>query len=96
MVRASTHSTGENQAALHVNYQETVLHIPDGLPKFRDMPAEMGGSGRRWRSEASHRDLKSVKGGGFHPPYGLLALPLRKLRRAVGIIRPLDRHQPSN
>ena len=30
---------------LHVNYQETVLHITDGKPKFKDMPAEMGGSG---------------------------------------------------
>ena len=30
---------------VHVNYQETVLHIHDGLPKFKDMPAEMGGSG---------------------------------------------------
>jgi hypothetical protein len=30
---------------VHVNYQETVLHIHDGLPKFRDMPSEMGGSG---------------------------------------------------
>ena len=33
------------QAGLHVNYQETRLRMPDGLPKFRDMPAEMGGSG---------------------------------------------------
>ncbi len=31
--------------ALHVNYQETVLHIKDGLPKLKDFPAEMGGSG---------------------------------------------------
>ncbi|WP_025658699.1 GFA family protein [Rhizobium sp. IBUN] len=31
--------------ALHVNYQESVLRIRDGLPKYRDMPAEMGGSG---------------------------------------------------
>jgi hypothetical protein len=30
---------------IHVNYQETVLHMRDGLPKQRDMPAEMGGSG---------------------------------------------------
>ena len=30
---------------VHVHYQETVLHIHDGLPKFRDMPSEMGGSG---------------------------------------------------
>ena len=33
------------QPALHVNYQETVLRMKDGLPKMKDMPAEMGGSG---------------------------------------------------
>ncbi|HEX4338851.1 MAG TPA: GFA family protein [Polyangiaceae bacterium] len=33
------------EAMLHVNYGETVLHIHDGLPKQRDFPAEMGGSG---------------------------------------------------
>ena len=33
------------QAALHVNYQETKLRMKDGLPKMKDMPAEMGGSG---------------------------------------------------
>jgi hypothetical protein len=27
-----------------VNYQETVLHIKDGLPKMKDLPQEMGGS----------------------------------------------------
>jgi hypothetical protein len=32
--------------AVHVNYQETVLHIKDGLPKLKDFPAEMGGSGQ--------------------------------------------------
>jgi len=31
---------------LHVNYQESVLRIRDGLPKYKDMPAEMGGSGK--------------------------------------------------
>lgn len=30
---------------IHVNYQESVLHIHDGLPKMKDMPKEMGGSG---------------------------------------------------
>lgn len=30
---------------VHVNYAETVLHIHDGLPKLRDFPSEMGGSG---------------------------------------------------
>src|SRR4051794_40230943 len=31
--------------ALHVHYQETVLPIRDGLPKQKDVPKEMGGSG---------------------------------------------------
>ena len=30
---------------VHVNYQETVLHVADGLPKLKDLPKEMGGSG---------------------------------------------------
>ena len=30
---------------LHVNYQESVLRIRDGLPKMKDVPKEMGGSG---------------------------------------------------
>ena len=30
----------------HVNYADTVLRLRDGLPKFADFPAEMGGSGR--------------------------------------------------
>jgi hypothetical protein len=32
--------------ALHVNYGESVLRIPDGLPKMKDFPAELGGSGQ--------------------------------------------------
>ena len=31
--------------AVHVNYQETKLRIRDGLPKLKDFPKEMGGSG---------------------------------------------------
>jgi hypothetical protein len=30
---------------VHVNYEDTVLHLHDGLPKFKDIPGEMGGSG---------------------------------------------------
>ena len=30
---------------VHVNYQETKLRMKDGLPKMKDMPKEMGGSG---------------------------------------------------
>ena len=31
--------------AVHVNYQESVLKMKDGLPKQKDFPKEMGGSG---------------------------------------------------
>ena len=30
---------------VHVNYAETVLPMQDGLPKLKDFPAELGGSG---------------------------------------------------
>ena len=32
-------------AGIHVNYEETKLRMKDGLPKMRDIPKEMGGSG---------------------------------------------------
>jgi hypothetical protein len=30
---------------VHLNYAETILPIKDGLPKLKDCPAEIGGSG---------------------------------------------------
>ncbi len=33
------------QPGVHVNYAETVLPMKDGLPKFKDFPADFGGSG---------------------------------------------------
>ena len=33
------------EPAVHVNYGETVLRMKDGLPKMKDLPSEMGGSG---------------------------------------------------
>ena len=42
---AATIPTLDFVPAVHVNYSETVLRIRDGLPKLRDFPAEMGGSG---------------------------------------------------
>ena len=33
------------EAGVHVNYQEAVLRIKDGVTKMKDMPVEMGGSG---------------------------------------------------
>jgi hypothetical protein len=44
-VFAATIPTMSFKAGVHVNYSETVLPMRDGLPKFRDFPAEIGGSG---------------------------------------------------
>ena len=44
-VYAATIPSFKFKPGVHVHYQETVLRIPDGLPKMRDIPAEMGGSG---------------------------------------------------
>ena len=33
------------QPGVHVHYQESRLRIKDGLPKMKDIPKEMGGSG---------------------------------------------------
>ena len=35
------------QPQVHIHYGEKVLSIPDGLPKFKDVPAEFGGSGEK-------------------------------------------------
>ena len=32
---------------VHVNYGEKVIAMADGLPKFRDFPSELGGSGEQ-------------------------------------------------
>ena len=34
------------EPGVHVFYEETVLCIKDGLPKMKDLPKEMGGSGQ--------------------------------------------------
>jgi len=44
-VYAATIPTLEFQPGVHVNYAETVLPMKDGLPKLKDFPAELGGSG---------------------------------------------------
>ena len=45
-VFAATIPTLSFVPAVHVNYAETVLPMKDGLPKLRDFPAELGGSGQ--------------------------------------------------
>jgi len=48
-VFAATLPTLAFAPAVHVNYAETVLPMRDGLPKLRDFPAELGGSGETIR-----------------------------------------------
>src|SRR4051794_35664370 len=45
-VYAATIPTLKFEPQVHVNYAETVLPMPDGLPKLRDFPAEFGGTGQ--------------------------------------------------
>jgi len=33
--------------AMHINYQERKVSMPDGLPKFRDFPRSIGGTGEK-------------------------------------------------
>jgi hypothetical protein len=44
-VYAATIPTLAFKPGVHVNYAETVLRMKDGLPKMKDFPAELGGSG---------------------------------------------------
>jgi len=44
-VFAATLPSVQFKPGVHVNYQETVLPMKDGLPKQRDFPKELGGSG---------------------------------------------------
>jgi hypothetical protein len=44
-VYAATLPTVPFAPGVHVNYAERVLPVPDGLPKLKDFPRELGGSG---------------------------------------------------
>jgi hypothetical protein len=44
-VYAATIPTLTFTPGVHVNYAETVLPIKDGLPKLKDFPSELGGTG---------------------------------------------------
>jgi len=35
----------EFKLTAHFNYENTILPMKDGLPKFKDFPEELGGSG---------------------------------------------------
>jgi hypothetical protein len=44
-VYAATLPTVAFKPGVHVNYQDSVLPMKDGLPKMKDFPKELGGSG---------------------------------------------------
>ena len=44
-VYAATIPSVKFSPGVHVNYAETVLPMKDGLPKLKDFPTELGGSG---------------------------------------------------
>jgi hypothetical protein len=44
-VFAATLPSVKFEPGVHVNYAETVLPMKDGLPKLKDFPKELGGSG---------------------------------------------------
>ena len=44
-VYASILKDFEYKPTFHVNYENSILHIKDGLPKFKDFPEPLGGSG---------------------------------------------------
>ena len=46
-VYAATIPTLHFKPGVHINYAETVLPMRDGLPKLKDIPAELGGSGQQ-------------------------------------------------
>jgi hypothetical protein len=46
-VYAATIPALQFKPGLHINYAETVLPMRDGLPKLKDIPAELGGSGQQ-------------------------------------------------
>ena len=48
-VYAATLPTLKFVAGVHINYAETVLPMRDGLPKLKDFPSELGGSGEELR-----------------------------------------------
>jgi hypothetical protein len=44
-VRAGAIPSMAFEPVVHLNYAEAVLPMKDGLPKLKDFPAEVGGSG---------------------------------------------------
>ena len=42
----------------HVHYGETILKVADGLPKFKDLPKDIGGPEKLWKNNFNPTDQK--------------------------------------
>lgn len=62
-VYAATIPSYRHAPHLHVNYAETVLPMKDGLPKMKDVPKEMGGSGETLPDEPGRTELQAQRTG---------------------------------
>jgi hypothetical protein len=63
-VFAATLPTLQFSPGVHVNYAETVLPMRDGLPKLKDFPAELGGSGEaiaEWPADRREQNNERVR-----------------------------------
>jgi hypothetical protein len=45
-IRGALPPTLAFKPTVHLNYEETILRVKDGLPKLRDFPTAIGGSGQ--------------------------------------------------
>jgi hypothetical protein len=52
-VYAATIPTFPFKAGVHVNYQEFVLPMDDGVPKLKDIPKALGGTEEPWSATAA-------------------------------------------
>ena len=62
-VYAATMPSYRHAPQLHVNYAETVLPMKDGLPKMKDVPKEMGGSGETLPDEPGLTEFQAQRTG---------------------------------
>ena len=80
----------------HVNYAETVLPMRDGLPKLKDFPKELGGSGETSRNSALARSGtrhmtiagdEGAKNKNLRAARGTLRFPTVPARRTLSRLR---------
>ena len=62
------------EPGVHVNYAETILPMKDGLPKLKDFPADLGGSGEQCLSDSSRPAARTGAGLGQAPVLGRIMM----------------------